>query len=83
MTELKEEKKVNDEVDEPSKVRRFRSIPGVVRELRKLDENTIVTPYMVRQLCDENRVFHIVWGNKIVVDMDDFLREINSPNFVR
>ena len=59
-------------------LRRMRTIPEALAEIRALDENTAVTPYRIRTLCNGRRVRCIYTGRKILVDLDDLIRFVNE-----
>ena len=62
-------------------LRRMRSIPDALAEIRALDEKTAVTPYCIRTLCNGRRVRCIHTGRKILVDLDDLIRYLNESEF--
>ncbi len=59
-------------------LRRMRTIPEALAEIRALDEKTAVTPYCIRMLCRGNRVRCIYTGRKTLVDLDDLIEFLNS-----
>ena len=69
--------------EQTSKITRYRSINSVVREVSMMDESSAINANMVRKLCDQNKVHSFKWGNKWLVDLDDFIRVMNSENFMR
>lgn len=59
-------------------LRRMRTIPEALSEIRTLDEKTAVTPYCIRMLCRGNRVRCIYTGRKTLVDLDDLIDYLNN-----
>ncbi len=62
-------------------LRRMRTIPEALAELKALDENTAVSPYCIRTLCNKKHVRCIYTGRKILVDLDDLIRFVNESGF--
>ena len=69
--------------EQTSQIRRYRTINNVVREVNALDSESAICPNFVRRMCDQNKVRSFKWGNKWLVDLDDFIRVMNSENFMR
>ena len=64
--------------DENMGIRRMRTINEAYDEVVKMDKNTAVTKYFIRQLCKQNKVRNFVNGTRVLLDLDDLVREINS-----
>lgn len=62
-------------------LRRMRTIPEALAEVRALDEQTAITPYCIRMLCKGKRVRCIYTGRKILVDLDDLIRFLNGAEY--
>ncbi len=62
-------------------LRRMRTIPDALAELKALDENTAISPYCIRTLCNNRRVRCIYTGRKILVDLDDLIRFVNESDY--
>ena len=59
-------------------LRRMRTIPEALDEVRALDENSAISPYSVRMFCKNKQVRCIHTGRKILVDLDDLIRFLNT-----
>ena len=51
---------------------RIRTINQTVRELKKEDPETAITPFFVRQLCIEGAGFSQKSGDKYLINLDVF-----------
>ena len=59
---------------------RMRTIPETLAAIREIDEQSAITPYCIRTLCKNGEVKCVFTGRKILVDLDDLFRYINSDN---
>lgn len=48
----------------------MRTIAAAAAELRKLDPNTAVTPYAIKQMVLSGKIPHIKAGKKRLINMD-------------
>ena len=62
------------------KTPRMRTIKEVMRELKKIDPNTAVREYYVRELVNTNKIAHLRAGRKILINFDAFLEYLQNPN---
>lgn len=58
---------------------RMRTIKEVMQELKKIDPNTAVREYYVRELVNTNKIAHLRAGRKILVNFDAFLEYLQNP----
>ena len=61
------------------KLTRMRTIKQCHEEIKALDTNTAITEWFIRCLCKDNKVKHFMSGSKILVNFDDLLNYLNSP----
>ena len=61
------------------KLTRMRTIKQCYEEIKALDTNTAITEWFIRCLCKDNKVKHFMSGSKILVNLDDLLNYLNSP----
>ena len=59
-------------------LKRMRTIPEVLNEIRSLDPKSAITPYCIRMLCKNKLIRCIYTGRKIIVDLDDLLSYLNG-----
>jgi len=64
-------------------IARIRTISGCVEELKKLDPHTQVSRNFVRNLVLSGKVKFVRAGSKYLVQFDDLLRYLNSPDVER
>ena len=57
---------------------RFRTIQQCLEEIKRIDENTIITGWLIRNLCKENKVHCILSGNKTLVNLDSLFNYFNG-----
>lgn len=57
---------------------RMRTIPETLTAIREIDAESAITPYCIRTLCKNGKVKCVFTGRKILVDLDDLFRYINS-----
>lgn len=57
---------------------RIRTIGECKEEILKLDENSSICEWYIRQLCENNLVKHFKSGKKVLVNFDDLLRYLNG-----
>ena len=68
----REEVKMENEVDKHT-IPRYRTIKGCLREIKKLDNDTVITEYYIRRLCREQKITYHLSGNKSLVSLDSLL----------
>lgn len=54
-------------------IKRMRTIPETLKEIKELDNRTSIKENTIRKLCKENKVKHNYIGNRILVDLDDLI----------
>lgn len=54
-------------------VPKYRSINKCLEELKKIDEETAISPWCIRQLCKQNKIKYFNSGNKSLVDYTELL----------
>lgn len=64
---------------------RHRTIKDCLCEIRKLDPETAITEWFIRQLCKQGKVEYFLSGNKSLVNLSSLLRylgfsETNQPD---
>ena len=57
---------------------RMRTINEVFKIVKAADPETALTPNCIRTLCNNGEVHSVHTGNKLPVDLDDFLRIIGA-----
>ncbi len=57
---------------------RMRTIPEAAAELRKVDPNTAVTPYAIKQMVLNGEIPHIKAGKKRLINMDILERYLSE-----
>lgn len=58
---------------------RMRTIKEVVEEIKKIDPNTAVREYYVRDLVNNNKIVYVKAGRKILVNLDAFIEFLQQP----
>ena len=58
---------------------RMRTIQEAAAELRRIDPNTAVTPYRIRQMVLDGTIPHVSAGNKRLVNLDTLLNYFAMP----
>lgn len=56
-----------------SKLPRYRNIKQCLIEIKKLDKESAVTEWFIRQLCKDNKIAYHASGNKALVNLDSLL----------
>lgn len=59
---------------------RMRTIQEAAAELKKLDPDTAVTAYAIRQMVLNNDIPHIKAGKKRLINMDTLEKYLNFAN---
>lgn len=59
--------------NETAKPARYRTIKQCVAEIKKIDGDSAITEYFVRQLCKSNKIQYFASGNKSLVNFDSLL----------
>ena len=57
---------------------KLRTINEAYEMIKKEDEHTAVSKYLIRQLARQNKVKVMLVGTKILVDYDDLVEKINE-----
>ena len=57
---------------------RIRTVTECRTEITKLDANSCISEWYIRQLCESNVVKHFKSGKKLLVNFDDLLRYLNN-----
>ena len=58
---------------------RLRTITQCLNELKKIDSETCVSQWYIRQLCKTNQIKYIIAGkNKILVNLDNLIGYLNQ-----
>lgn len=58
------------------KLRKLRSIDEVLKFIKKEDEDSAVTRFMIERLIAKQSIFYTTTGNKILVDLDEVLEKL-------
>ena len=56
-----------------NKLPRYRTIKTCLSEIKKLDSNTAITEWFIRQLCKDRKIVYHASGNKSLVNYDNLL----------
>lgn len=57
---------------------RIRTVTECREEIVKLDSDSSISEWYIRQLCESNLVKHFKSGKKMLVNFDDLLRYLNN-----
>ncbi len=57
---------------------RIRTVSECRAEILKIDSESCVCEWYIRQLCENNIVKHFKSGKKVLVNFDDLLRYLNG-----
>ena len=57
---------------------RFRTIQQCFEEIKRIDKDTVISSWMIRNLCKEKKVHCILSGNKTLVNLDSLLNYLNG-----
>lgn len=52
-------------------MRKWRTIPAALREVKKQDPDGAVSAYMLRKMVKEGKISHLMNGHQILIDMDE------------
>lgn len=53
---------------------RYRTIQQCLLEIKKIDEDSAISEFLIRSLCTRQRIAHIKTGNKSLVNLDNLLQ---------
>ena len=59
----------------------YRTIAQAIKELKRVDENSAITEFTVRRLCQQNRLSVLRSGNTTYVDMVDLFKFMDGIDF--
>lgn len=62
-----------------SKLARMRTLDECYAEIKKIDENTAISKYYIRQLAISGRIPVIMCGRKRLINLDALIDYISSP----
>ena len=54
-------------------VSKMRTINEVLKEIKEIDPKSAITYNLLRKLCEEGKIKHVMTGNKALINYDDFL----------
>lgn len=76
-------KKNNDieKTSEPSRLKKIRTIDKAIKEIKELDPNTAISPFIIRQLANQEKITTIKSGNKIMVDVESIIMYFEGTYF--
>ena len=57
---------------------KIRTINECVAEITKLDENSSISGWYIRQLCENNAIKYFKSGKKLLVNFDDLIAYLNG-----
>ena len=60
---------------------KFRSIKDALKELKKIDNDTAISEYVIRKLANEEKVSQVISGKKIMVDVDSIINYLQGISF--
>lgn len=52
------------------KLRKMRTIKQIISEIKNDDPDSCITKYMLKTLVEQNNIYKVNVGNKILYDMD-------------
>ena len=61
----------------PSLPPRYRTIQQCYQAIKKLDNDTAITEWFIRQLCNSGKIKYYKNGNKSLVNLDNLLGFLN------
>lgn len=59
---------------------RYRTIKECLVEIKKIDRDTAITEWFIRQLCNTNKITYFKSGNKSLVNLDSLLSYLGFIN---
>lgn len=62
-----------------SKLARMRTLDECYAELKKMDENTAISKYYLRQLAISGKIPVVMCGRKRLINLDGLIEYISSP----
>lgn len=68
----------NDEKGKTLSLPRLRTIQATVMECKRLDPDTSITEFFVRQLCVSGAPFVVMNGTKYLINLDQFFAYLNE-----
>lgn len=67
------------EITETQKpIAKYRTIRQCYEEILRLDPDSVITEYFIRQLCKQGQIAFIESGNKIYVNLDSLYRFLSD-----
>ena len=52
---------------------RYRTIGDCLKEIKRLDPQTAITEWFIRNLCKQNKITYFASGNKSLVNLSELL----------
>ncbi len=62
-----------------SKLARMRTLDECYAEIKKMDENTAISKYYIRQLAISGKIPVIMCGRKRLINLDGLIEYLSSP----
>lgn len=53
---------------------RYRTIQQCLLEIKKIDKESAISEFLIRSLCNRQRIAHIKTGNKSLINLDNLLQ---------
>lgn len=63
-----------------SQLARMRTLDECYAEIKKIDENTAISKYCIRQLAISGKIPTVMCGRKRLINLDGLIEYINSCN---
>ena len=60
---------------------RYRSIKEALKELKKIDENTAISEYIIRKLAKDRKISQIISGTKVMVEVNSIIDYLSGKDF--
>jgi hypothetical protein len=60
---------------------RYRSIKEALKELKKIDENTAISEYIIRKLAKDRKISQIISGTKVMVEVNSIIDYLSGKKF--
>ena len=63
-----------------NKLARMRTLDECYAEIKKMDENTAISKYYIRQLAISDKIPVVMCGKKRLINLDGLIEYLSSPH---
>ena len=60
---------------------KYRSIKEALKELKRIDENTAISEYIIRKLAKDRKISQIISGTKVMVEVNSIIDYLSGKEF--